>query len=395
MTDTTPKVEPGGFPRGLLDASRHERVAYFRAYTARHPALNQAVAALVDALDEPGDADLVLLYGPPGAGKTTLLEVVMHQVIKKALPGLRDDPGRVPIVGFPAVAKGAGQSFSWSDYWRRALLAINDPLVTDKRLPRAPLRLAQGTLPAGVPTKMEAGSALLMGWEGALRERRPQAVLIDEAQDMFAGLSFGSLQKQLNSLKGQADRTGVLHVLSGTYDLLVATELNAQLTRRSIGIHLPRYLLERPQDVATFRKVVGQFQRHLPLAEEPNLTGQWEFLYERSIGCVGVLKQWLTRALALALRQGVPTLNRKHLAKAAFSRPAVLQMLTEARDAEGDLARRDLEAGDGLDRLLRNPLPITMPTAAKQQRDTATKKGGKPFERTPGRDPVGTAAHEG
>ncbi len=394
MTAATPTIEPGGFPRALLDASRSERSAYFRAYTVRHPALNRAVADLVDALDEPGDADLVLVYGPPGAGKTTLLEVVMHLVIKEALPALRDDPGRVPIVGFQAVAKGARQSFNWSDYWRRALLAINDPLVTDKRLPRTPLRLAQGTLPAGVPTKMEASSALLLGWEGALRERRPQAVLIDEAQDMFAGLSFGSLQKQLNCLKGQADRTGVLHILSGTYDLLVATELSAQLTRRSIVIHFPRYLLENPRDVSSFRKVVAQFQRHLPLPKEPDLAGQWEFLYERSIGCVGVLKQWLTRALALALRQKAPTLDFMHLDKAAFSRPAILQMLTDARGAEADLTRRDLEAGDALDRLLRNPLPITPPKPAKQQCDAATKKGGKPFERTPGRDRTGTVVHD-
>jgi hypothetical protein len=395
MSGTTPIAKQTGFPRGLLEATVDERVDYFEAYTARHPTLNHAVAELSAVLDVPGDTDLVIVYGPPGAGKTTLLEVIMHQVIKAALPTLGADPGWVPIVGFPAVAPGAGQAFNWRDYWRRALLALNDPLVTDKRLPRTPLRLAQGTLPAGVPTKMETGSALLMGWEGALRERHPQAVLIDEAQDMFAGLSFAALQKQLNCLKGQADRTGVLHVLSGTYDLLAATNLNAQLTRRSIEIHLPRYLLERQRDVKAFRKVVDQFQQHLPLAEEPDLAGQWEFLYERSLGCVGVLKQWLIRALAQAVRQGAPTLDRrKHLEKTAFKPRAILEMLITAREAEAGLARRDRDADTDLDPLLRNPLPLGKAKPAKRQAVGETKdKASKPFERTPGRDPVGVVAH--
>lgn len=398
MIKRTATAKATRFPEELLAASLYERVAYFRAYTARHPHLDEAVTALMDALDEPAGTNLVIVYGPPGAGKTTLLEVVMRMVIEEARAAMGDDPGWVPIVGFPAVAPGAGRAFGWLDYWRRALLALNDPLVTDKRLPRAPLRLAQGTLPAGVPTKMEAGSALLMGWEGALRERHPRAVLIDEAQDMFAGLSFAALQKQLNSLKGQADRTGVLHVLTGTYDLLAATNLSAQLNRRDMEIHLPRYLLERPGDVAAFRTVVGQFQRHLPLAETPDLAGQWEFLYERSLGCVGVLKQWLTRALAKAVRQGAPTLERrKHLELTAFKRRTILQMLTEARAAEADLARRDMEADETLESLLRTPLPLGKPMQTKRQDDAAGEqkagKHGQPFERTLGRDPIGTVPH--
>jgi len=391
-TDT---ATPAGFPRELLDAPRAERIAYFRAYTVGHPALNYAVSELTAALDGAGDTDLVIIYGPPGAGKTTLLEIIMRMVIDEMLPSMGDDKGLVPIVGFPAVGRGAKESFVWSDCWRRALLAIDDPLVTDKRFPRVPLRLAQGRVPAVVPTKMEANSALLMAWEQALRERRPRAVLIDEAQDMFAGLSFGSLQKQLNCLKGQADRTGVLHVLSGTYDLLAVTELSAQLTRRSINIHLPRYLLERPRDVVAFRKTLEQFQLHLPLAEMPDLLGQWEFLYERSIGCVGVLKQWLTRALARALRKQAPTLDRKmHLEASAFSRAAILNMLIEAREAEAALARRELAADDQLEALLRTPLPLMKPKGnAPRQAPAESAKTGKPFERAPGRDPVGTAGH--
>ena len=34
------------------------------------------------------------------------------------------------------------------------------------------------------------------------------------------------------------------------------------------------------------------FQQQMPFAEPPDLVRDWEYLYERSIGCVGVLKEW-------------------------------------------------------------------------------------------------------
>ena len=50
--------------------------------------------------------------------------------------------------------------------------------------------------------------------------------------------------------------------------------------------------------------VVRSFERQMPLAEPPNLAKDWEYLYERTIGCVGVLKEWLVMALSAVLRQG-------------------------------------------------------------------------------------------
>ncbi len=104
MIKRTATAKATRFPEELLAASLYERVAYFRAYTARHPHLDEAVTALMDALDEPAGTNLVIVYGPPGAGKTTLLEVVMRMVIEEARAAMGDDPGWVPIVGFPAVA---------------------------------------------------------------------------------------------------------------------------------------------------------------------------------------------------------------------------------------------------------------------------------------------------
>jgi len=47
--------------------------------------------------------------------------------------------------------------------------------------------------------------------------------------------------------------------------------------------------------------VTNTFQRHLPLQKEPDLEKHYEYLLEGSVGCVGILKNWLTRALRVAV----------------------------------------------------------------------------------------------
>jgi hypothetical protein len=45
----------------------------------------------------------------------------------------------------------------------------------------------------------------------------------------------------------------------------------------------------------------------------------WFYFYERSIGCVGVLKDWLVRASAAALHDGCDTLSWERLEEHALA----------------------------------------------------------------------------
>ncbi len=45
----------------------------------------------------------------------------------------------------------------------------------------------------------------------------------------------------------------------------------------------------------------------MPVEETPNLIPYWEYCYERTLGCIGILKNWLTRALKDALDEGTNT----------------------------------------------------------------------------------------
>lgn len=167
-----------------------------------------------------------------------------------------------------------------------------------------------------------------------LQQRRPTAFLIDEAQHLKKVGSGRRLLDQMDTLKSLAQTTGTLHVLFGTYDLLTLTNLSAQLGRRSRVIHVPRYRLDQADEHLAFRNVLYTFQQALPLPEPPDLVGQVEHCYAQSAGCVGILKDWLNRALALALDAALPTLTPAVLAQASLALPTRLQLAREIQTGE-------------------------------------------------------------
>ena len=374
-TDVSPHTDIAvpRFPPALLAASPAERIAYFKGYTVAHPRLVEADARLAAVLAEPAGAALVLVYGPTGVGKTTLLTRTHRRIAEGLLPALAADPGRLPIVAVEAIAADA-RAFNWKDYYLRALVALDEPLLAHKRPPER--RFGRET----------AAPALRHALEQALVHRRPVAVLVDEAQHLAKTGSGRRLQDQLDCLKSLANVTGVVHVLFGTYDLLAFRNLSGQLGRRCVEIHLPRYRPECADDVLAFRRVLRTFQRHLPLPTEPDLLTEWEYCYERSIGCVGTLKDWLTRCLVAAVRDGAPTLTRAHLDEHAHAATQALAMVTEARRGEAELDGEEDGARARLGALL-GGLSSPAPRARAARKRTAVVG-----RRSPGRDPVGEDA---
>ena len=157
--------------------------------------------------------------------------------------------------------------------------------------------------------------------------------MIDEAQHLGKIPSGRRLLDQLDVVKSIANQTKTVHVLLGTYDLLAFRNLNGQLSRRSIDVHLARYHAEDSDDRQTFINVVRSFEKELPFEDRPDLVRDWEFLYERSLGCIGVLKEWLVRAATVAARKG-GRLTRANLEAQALSIAQCEQMHAETADGE-------------------------------------------------------------
>jgi hypothetical protein len=230
--------------------------------------------------------------------------------------------------------------------------------------------------------------------EKAIAGRRPLAVFIDEAQNTCKVGSGRAQLDHLNVIKTMANTSNTPHVLVGTYDLLAFRQLNGQVARRCcLEFHLQRYKADIEIEVRQFQKVVRSFCTKMPFQEPPELTGHMEYIFERSIGCVGVLKDWLQRAIMVALDRDSKSLTIKDLEKTQLSISAVKKLLDECTQGEMKVQENDSDKKYVREVLRFKPLAFLPPATFENGKSLSgaaivTKAKVKPFKRMPKRDPV-------
>lgn len=347
-----------------------ERLDQFRNFTMAHPRLVAARDELVDAIDGAAPGSLLLVLGPTGVGKTTLRTKVENLLIQQMTPAMAADPGRLPFVSVEVIPPDTGR-YRWRDYFSRLLAAMNEPLIDSKI------------------SDSKIGLDLSYAAELALRHRRPPVVFVDEAQHLARIASGRRLSDQLDVIKSIANRTQTVHVLLGTYELLAFRNLSAQLSRRSMDLHFQRYGADSAEDRLVFQSVLLTFQKQLPFPETGiDLATIWDFLYERSVGCVGILKEWLMRACVRAIKHSAVTLSREHLEKTALSISQCEKILAESREGESRLndsedSRLRFRTLLGIEPQARGITPEPAPAPPSRN-----PKSGRVGQRNPRRDPI-------
>lgn len=358
------------FPPTLLDQSPIEKLNYFKSITVPHRYLQTALDQLLLALHEPADSSVFFIVGPTGVGKTTLRKRAEKLLLEAFLSELQAHPGQIAVASVEAIPIEQGK-FSHRDYYIRALESLNEVLSVYKSCYQ--LETVLDPIHSS-----KSSAALRRALESTFHHRRVKAFMIDEAQHLLMMAGGRQMLQQMNWIKSMANITSTPHVLFGTYELLNCAQLSGQLSRRSEDIHLPRYHLDHSEDVAEFVRVIQTFQQHLPLSQAPALHHRYEYLMKGSLGCIGILKAWLMKALRNALAQESKTLTLQHLQANAYSMSRLKQLQEEA-----EMGERRLSATQA------SPLAEeveSMPKTLKHQ-----SRVGK---RHPKRDPVGVANHE-
>jgi len=374
------------FPQELLSQPPDERLAYFKNKIIAHPKLSDLYTEILDDINHPVEISLIMIYGPTGVGKTTLRKRLERELLLTAQSDPHRNPGHIPVAGLEVALPGTSR-FNWPDYYRRALKALDEPLIGNKidYGQRGIKHNASGELIFAYTLGV---TNLRQALETALKHRQPKAFFADEAQHFNKVPGARRLLDQMDTLKSLAAQTNTLHVLLGTYELLALTDLSAQLSRRSRGVHFPRYQADLPQEMTDFQNVILTFQRHLPLAQEPDLLQHTSYLYERSVGCVGVLKSWLLRALELALKSEGQPLTLEHLKQCAIPTRKLLRFAREIEEGEAALVEKEAEVAQ-----LRTLLGISSfsTPASKQQSTNGShkKRRRRVGQRKPVRDTVG------
>jgi flagellar biosynthesis GTPase FlhF len=324
-----------GFPPELLTQSAKNRLDYFKAsdQTVMHQNLKLAYKQVLRAILQPAGASIILVMGPSGVGKTTLLRLVEKNIIEESLAQMELDPGWIPLVCVEAVAPGK-DTFRWRNFYKRTLIAIDEPLINDKISYNEDgiRRDSEGKL---IVKSRATEDSLRLAMEQALSHRRPYTLAVDEFQDIGKMASQKVLEAHMDCIKSAVNTTKIPWTGFGTYQLLDFLELSPQLSRRTRIIHLPRYRLEDDKDINEFKRVLKHLLYRMPLSETPLLVKKhWEYCYERSIGCIGTLKDWLVQALDLALEEKATTLTLSHLEQTAKLTSECIEMAEDAIEGE-------------------------------------------------------------
>ena len=370
--------------------SQQQKLDLFRNCTVVHPHLKKAYEQFRDAVSNPGGASLIFLFGPTGVGKTTLLRQITKVMIEEHCSRMLQNSDYLPVATAEARAPESG-SFDWKAYYQSVLVSLTELPVRAYGIPKRSQLKKSRRSQKNIGSNTSHLSTLREQVIVNIRHRSLIVFLTDEAQRFSKMASGNRQQAQMDAMQSMASMTNILHGLFGTYELLEFRNLSGQLSRRSIDIHFPRYQADCSEDLVEFQRVLKSFGEKMTLDSPPELEIHWEYFYERSIGCVGILKDWLTQAYRKALNENASSLMEQHWQPYAPSVSKCLQMAAEA--IEGEKAFQ-FESGELA--LLRQKLGLSRVSSSVSSTDSssldltnAQKRKHRPGVRQPHRDVIG------
>jgi len=365
----------------LLTKSKEEREKFFNDFTVSHPKMKQVLVELKNEIYK-GSQNIIMVVGPSGVGKSRLFFSTIQSVLNDMKEELELEKSIIPISGIELPNPDMGK-FNWKDFYYRALSSLNEPLIEYK--------INFNNLKNGDRNSLNLQSRgtaaeLRRSIENAFFYRKTKAFLIDEAQHFFKINSNKKgegekNQRQFNSIKSLANMGNTKIVLFGTYELNAVINLDGQLSRRVKEIHFSRYDYTKESEKKNFNSILLTFQKLLPLQDEPNLISHSEYIYENSIGCAGILKDWLKRCLADAIENDEKTITFSNLKKNALKTKKLLTLANEA--ISGEIAFKESDSD-------KDKLKALLGTKKEEEKEARNKKySTAPGIRKPKRDNVG------
>lgn len=315
------------------------RLDYFRQVRIKHDRVATALDDIETLVSPESGTDIVLLIGPTGVGKSTLTISLRDRLLKLHQEDMRSDLSFIPVVIVEAPASGE-RGFSWRIFYVRLGQALHEPLMERK---------IEDCLEDGRRTirPINAGSTvagLRMAIEDALKIRRTVLVIIDEAVHLIRNAKGNTLNSHMDALKSLANICGVTLALVGSYDLFKLMSLSGQIARRSAILHFQRYRPGVAEDEKAFLKSLRSLQKFLPLKDVPDLSPLSGDLMHSCVGCVGILKDTLTRALTFALRNNGKWTD-SCLQRGVLAERQIVSILEETLEGEKSVVGSEFGSG--------------------------------------------------
>lgn len=373
----------------------------FKLRRAKHVRLAEAYDELQGIHKAPDGEAIYLLVGPTGVGKSMLAERLHQDCLRHHKDGMASDASFIPSVYTKLVSptpRATGtQIFDWKDAFIRILSLGNEIQIKRKCLPRISIELdGQEVTEIHGLTPSDLRRAV----EGFFKGRHIRQLLLDEASHIFvAGEGSRVYPLHFEMLKSLAISLQRPIVLSGAYDLLKALDLNGQLDRRIHPVHFRRYTVEDLRDPESaygksFRDTVFTFLSWIPIPKEEGLIEAMDYFLLKSLGCVGILKEWFERALEEALKSPSPVFSRAVIKKREVQNKRLKKILAEIEFGEQqikDIEDEELARAMGFDGVptLHGNSEKNGVSPKGSDGDKTPSKRTKPGKRKPARDEVG------
>jgi hypothetical protein len=336
-----------------------------------HPHARRVVDDVVAAVTRPGGPQFASLIGPAGVGKSTILDVIENRLAYLWRADLEASPDPMPVVTMVAPA-ASRQTYSLGTFYREALSALGDPAV------RHVVGIDVIVANAGDRFRRPRPDAdeLSAGARARFVERRVRALLIDEANHLATHRHQRDLLLTLDSIKEFAGRRFRV-VLCGAPGLRTFEEASAQLGRRIVPFEFHRYRWSVDHERQAFVDVARAMLRCIEGLDETTIEESIALSYERSLGCVGTLHDWLLQA-----EHEFRTNRPSWAAALAAPAPSVAKALTALEEIEAFAASRSGASRPVLQRRLG-----LAPSSPETSRRPVTRR--RPGKRNPTRDAVG------
>lgn len=352
------------FPKSLLNEPNKNRLQYFKDLVIRHDILNKVEQAILNAMED-DEKNIILVMGPTGIGKTTLCDGTQQKIIKDNQLLIESDPGFIPVIKLEISVPMQGH-YSWKSFFLDLLEQIKDPFISTNARKRE--------------NKEELFRAVLKGFE----HRKVKYIILDEGQHL-AEIKGQSKREQLNQLKSLSNKSKnrTIYILFGIYSLM-DFDMDGQLTHRTEIIHFHRYRAEIESERQAFQNILRTFYAHIPLSVEiEDPVFEWHYFYTKSAGCTGILKKWLNKAVAEALRTNAGQMSKEILEKTSLTPKQVETIWDEIK-----LGEKILFNDESILPKLRSEMGIK----SKDSNKNPQKRGNpRPGMRKPKRDDIDPA----
>jgi hypothetical protein len=371
-----------------LHPALQARLAALQQYKIKHASLEKMDDLLMNAIDEHTSYSILALYGPTGVGKSTVMKRIAERCREE-----EPDPSVVPVVVVQASPEDVG-SAARLDFYRQVLHQLRGHVAVRDRILNLPLARERAKKSTDPVEWLEMRDAVSY----ALDLLKVKAVCIDEAQHLMQADAAHKPSIQLDWLKSLTNRSNLLYILVGNFSLYDFCHLNGQLARRVREEQFCRYHLDQQTDAVEFTSALKVLLEQVPLQVNiPEMLTHWKWFGEWSIGCIGILSDWVVETASTLCRAGETVLTLEALAKHALKPAQRLKLETEARTGEFKIEEAKKESERELQRLLGKPSTVPMSLSPHPSLSTSATTSPLPghahassrIERASYRDPVG------